>query len=92
MMNRDSERRAGAYIDYEGDDGAEMTVGNERRRQSDDSADYDANELDGADTRSEVIDNLPPTDDPVKMYLKEIGQVPLLDSNREMWLSTQIAA
>jgi len=26
------------------------------------------------------------------MYLKEIGQVPLLDSNREMWLSAQIAA
>ncbi len=31
-------------------------------------------------------------DDPVRMYLKEIGQVLLLDSNREMWLSTQIAA
>jgi RNA polymerase primary sigma factor len=26
------------------------------------------------------------------MYLKEIGQVPLLDTNREMWLSTQMAA
>ncbi len=32
------------------------------------------------------------SDDPVRMYLKEIGQVPLLDSNREMWLSIQIAA
>ena len=31
-------------------------------------------------------------DDPVRMYLKEIGQVPLLDSNRETWLSTQVAA
>jgi RNA polymerase primary sigma factor len=31
-------------------------------------------------------------DDPVRMYLKEIGQVPLLDSNRETWLSTQMAA
>lgn len=30
-------------------------------------------------------------DDPVRMYLKEIGQVPLLDSNREMWLSIQMA-
>ncbi len=30
-------------------------------------------------------------DDPVRMYLKEIGQVPLLDTNRETWLSTQIA-
>lgn len=31
-------------------------------------------------------------DDPVRMYLKEIGQVPLLNTNREMWLSSQIAA
>ncbi len=31
-------------------------------------------------------------DDPVRMYLKEIGQVPLLDTNREIWLSTQMAA
>jgi RNA polymerase primary sigma factor len=30
-------------------------------------------------------------DDPVRMYLKEIGQVELLDSDREMWLSVQIA-
>lgn len=33
-----------------------------------------------------------PVDDPVRMYLKEIGQVPLLDGNREMWLSAQIAS
>ncbi|MBN2469791.1 MAG: sigma-70 family RNA polymerase sigma factor [Anaerolineae bacterium] len=32
------------------------------------------------------------TDDPVRMYLKEIGQVQLLDSNREMWLSGQMSA
>ncbi len=31
-------------------------------------------------------------DDPVRMYLKEIGQVPLLDSDREVWLSTQMLA
>ncbi|MBN8618520.1 MAG: RNA polymerase sigma factor RpoD [Anaerolineae bacterium] len=31
-------------------------------------------------------------DDPVRMYLKEIGQVTLLDTNRETWLSTQVAA
>jgi RNA polymerase primary sigma factor len=31
-------------------------------------------------------------DDPVRMYLKEIGQVTLLNSDREIWLSTQIAA
>jgi RNA polymerase primary sigma factor len=38
------------------------------------------------------IDNASLADDPVRMYLKEIGQVPLLDTNRETWLSTQIAA
>jgi RNA polymerase primary sigma factor len=48
-----------------------------------------------ADTLSEEIaryESNALADDPVRMYLKEIGQVPLLDSNREMWLSTQIAA
>jgi RNA polymerase primary sigma factor len=38
------------------------------------------------------LDTFALADDPVRMYLKEIGQVPLLDSNRETWLSTQIAA
>ncbi len=32
------------------------------------------------------------TDDPVRMYLKEIGQVELLDNNREMWLAAEMAA
>ena len=41
---------------------------------------------------SNRLDSIALADDPVRMYLKEIGQVPLLDSNREMWLSTQIAA
>jgi RNA polymerase primary sigma factor len=38
------------------------------------------------------LDAVSLADDPVRMYLKEIGQVPLLDSNREMWLSTLMAA
>jgi len=29
------------------------------------------------------------TNDPVRMYLREIGRVPLLESHQEMWLSTQ---
>ncbi len=37
-------------------------------------------------------ENFTPADDPVRMYLKEIGQVPLLDTNREIWLSIQMAA
>jgi RNA polymerase primary sigma factor len=32
------------------------------------------------------------TDDPVRMYLKEIGQVELLNKDMELWLSSQIAA
>ena len=36
------------------------------------------------------LDGAVSTDDPVRMYLKEIGQVPLLDGNREVWLSTQL--
>jgi len=32
------------------------------------------------------------SDDPVRMYLKEIGQVELLDSDREIWLSAEILA
>ena len=31
-------------------------------------------------------------DDPVRMYLKEIGQVRLLDADQEIWLATQMAA
>jgi RNA polymerase primary sigma factor len=38
------------------------------------------------------LDSFALADDPVRMYLKEIGQVPLLDTNRETWLSAQIAA
>ncbi len=33
-----------------------------------------------------------PTDDPVRMYLLEIGQVPLLNHHEEIWLSSQRAA
>ncbi|HET90461.1 MAG TPA: RNA polymerase sigma factor RpoD/SigA [Chloroflexi bacterium] len=32
---------------------------------------------------------IPSTDDPVRMYLREIGRVPLLKPHQEIWLSTQ---
>jgi RNA polymerase primary sigma factor len=39
-----------------------------------------------------LLDGASLADDPVRLYLKEIGQVPLLDPNREMWLASQMAA
>jgi len=89
-MNMDSEKRIGSYIDYEDED--EANGDDDSRQDRYDASDYDTGELGAGDAQSDVIDSLPPSDDPVKMYLKEIGQVPLLDSNREMWLSAQIAA
>ncbi len=56
---------------------------------SDDEMDYEDDEMDDL---AAVESSLAPSDDPVRQYLKEIGQVPLLNSNREMWLSTMIAA
>jgi RNA polymerase primary sigma factor len=55
----------------------------------DDDGEYDDPDDDEYDAQELV--SLAPADDPVRMYLKEIGQVPLLNTNREMWLSAQIA-
>jgi RNA polymerase primary sigma factor len=51
-------------------------------------------DIDDEDLSNESIslDSAALVDDPVRMYLKEIGLVPLLDTNRETWLSTQVAA
>lgn len=74
--------------DYEFDD-------DELDTDDDDTLD-DSSEgsLDDVDSADELV--IPEVsslaDDPVRMYLKEIGQVPLLDTNREIWLSTQMAA
>ncbi len=79
-------RDYGAYSDTDSGDlvrGSGDTTSNLRRSQ------YDR-DLATTDTSVE-LDSLPPTNDPVRMYLKEIGQVPLLNNNREMWLSMQIA-
>jgi RNA polymerase primary sigma factor len=56
-----------------------------------DSSDLDLDTAeDGADFPR--VDAATLADDPVRMYLKEIGQVQLLDPDRETWLSCQIAA
>jgi RNA polymerase primary sigma factor len=39
-----------------------------------------------------ILDGASLADDPVRLYLKEIGQVSLLSPNREMWLASQMAA
>ncbi len=91
-MNMDSEKRIGAYVDYEEEEENDATDNDDSRRRRFEVSEYETGELDKDDSPSEVIDSLPSSDDPVKMYLKEIGQVPLLDSNREMWLSAQIAS
>ncbi len=56
-----------------------------------DSTDMFADDLNDDDD-NESVDISTSTDDPVRMYLKEIGQVHLLDHNRETWLASQIAA
>lgn len=57
----------------------------------DDDGDYDDSD-DDDDDDSDDLAIVAQGDDPVRMYLKEIGQVPLLNTNREMWLSAQIAS
>ncbi len=68
----------------------------------DDSAEFMADDISDDDDFDDLdedvtgenlsIDAAALADDPVRMYLKEIGQVPLLNTNRETWLSTQVAA
>jgi RNA polymerase primary sigma factor len=67
--------------DFSEDDAIGDDVNREDADSEDDEA-YDEEDLTG----------LALADDPVRMYLKEIGQVPLLNSNRETRLSTQLAA
>jgi RNA polymerase primary sigma factor len=68
------------------DDSGELMLTDEP--DDDDLGDFE----DGFGVEGGRQDSVPLADDPVRMYLKEIGQVPLLDTNREMWLSIQIAA
>ena len=59
--------------------------------EPDDDDDLDEDDDDG-DIEDINLSAVALADDPVRMYLKEIGQVPLLDTNREIWLSMQIEA
>jgi len=45
-------------------------------------------EEEGLDKKSRVV-SLESVDDPVRIYLREIGRVPLLEPHQEVWLSNQ---
>jgi RNA polymerase primary sigma factor len=82
-----------------GDDGDDFDFDDDLAVKDDDLADPMLSEGDFEDLDDDLLlgesarlDTFALADDPVRMYLKEIGQVPLLDTNRETWLSIQIAA
>ncbi|GAB5490770.1 MAG: hypothetical protein Phog2KO_09850 [Phototrophicaceae bacterium] len=80
---------------FESDDNDSEFIRNLRKDLPDEligDTDYDSDDDDDDDEYDVDLIALAPTDDPVRMYLKEIGQVALLDTNREMWLSSQIAS
>ncbi len=85
-------KRVREYSSYEDTDDQRSVSDNSDTTGSFARSDYGDDISTGETTSEGAYDNVPLSDDPVRMYLKEIGQVPLLDSNREMWLSTQIAA
>ncbi|MDE2820115.1 MAG: RNA polymerase sigma factor RpoD [Chloroflexota bacterium] len=80
------------YSNYEDTDERRLMSDTDDTTGSLSRSDYDDDIASGETARAGAFDNVPLSDDPVRMYLKEIGQVPLLDSNREMWLSARIAA
>jgi RNA polymerase primary sigma factor len=57
-----------------------------------DTDEDDLEALDEVDSEGDDWSGTLAADDPVRMYLKEIGQVQLLDPNSETWLSSQMAA
>ena len=87
MTKRES--RAQSYSNYDETDDSSLTDTGET------TSDYsrsDFDELETGETGESELESVPLSDDPVRMYLREIGQVALLNNNREMWLSAQIAA
>jgi RNA polymerase primary sigma factor len=99
--NMDEAEEMGGEFDYDGDDDlgddddALYDVGSMKDDENLDLLISDEDDLDDLEDvlgESARLDTFALADDPVRMYLKEIGQVPLLDTNRETWLSAQIAA
>jgi RNA polymerase primary sigma factor len=81
-------------IDDDGDLFDSMNIKDDSGDMLDEPDEDDLEDFDDDDMTNESVslDAAALADDPVRMYLKEIGHVPLLDTNRETWLSTQVAA
>ena len=94
----DDLEQADEYDDDEDDEEDDTDYDGSLRVRDDDGTlidnDDDSDDLidDDYDLKDSNSSSLTPSDDPVRQYLKEIGQVPLLNGSREMWLSTIIAA
>ncbi|NBS32864.1 MAG: RNA polymerase subunit sigma-70, partial [Planctomycetia bacterium] len=76
----------GANLD-ESDNDAEITA-EETGTKAKASADSDASDNDNDDTLTEQIENW--SDDPVRMYLTQMGEIPLLTRAQEIYLARQI--
>ena len=83
-LDLDSED-SGAFVNIKDNDDISLVD----EPDQDELEDIDDDELLAESLR---LDSVALADDPVRMYLKEIGQVQLLDTNRETWLSTQVMA
>ncbi len=69
---------------------ADLSLDAELEIEEADLGDIEGDENEDSQTISLTDPEL--ANDPVRMYLKEIGQVQLLDSNQESWLSAQMTA
>jgi len=76
-------------------DEAAVEVDEEESFSSDepDEAELEEIEIEDEDEDEDALEwSAELADDPVRMYLKEIGQVRLLDTDQEVWLATQMSA